>query len=167
MLMLLLFCPTGHHVLENPIHLLKLFSSTKLPVILQSEAAECGLASLAMIVNYHGHKIDLNTLRQNYPVSLKGIGLHGLMKLADRLHFASRAIRLELGELKNIQCPAILHWNLNHFVVLKKVTARSIIVHDPARGEHVLTFEEASKHFLIRKDLPPHAENPLKIKSQR
>jgi ATP-binding cassette subfamily B protein RaxB len=69
------------------------------------------------------------------------------MKLADRLHFATRAVRLELDELKSLQCPVILHWNLNHFVVLKKVTARSIILHDPARGQHTLSFEEASKHF--------------------
>ncbi|MCF6205030.1 MAG: peptidase domain-containing ABC transporter [Methylococcaceae bacterium] len=144
--------------MENPVHLLNLFRSNRLPVILQSEAAECGLACLAMIVNYHGHKIDLNTLRQNYPISLKGTDFHGLIKLSDRLYFSSRAIRLELDELKNLQCPTILHWDLNHFVVLKKVTSRSIIIHDPARGEHVLTFEEASKHFTgVALELTPTA----------
>ena len=28
------------------------------PVILQTEAAECGLACLAMVAGYHGHRID-------------------------------------------------------------------------------------------------------------
>ena len=42
------------------------------PVIRQTEAAECGLACLAMISSYHGHRIDLNTLRRRHPVSLKG-----------------------------------------------------------------------------------------------
>lgn len=145
--------------MENPIHLLKFFNANKLPIILQTEAAECGLASLAMIVNYYGHKIDLNTIRQNHPVSLKGIGLHGLMKIADRLHFATRALRLDLDELKNLQCPAILHWDLNHFVVVKKVTTRSITLHDPARGLHTLTFEEASKHFTgVALELTPTKE---------
>jgi len=154
--------------MENPVRLLQLFNVNKLPVILQTEAAECGLASLAMIANFYGHKIDLNTLRQNHPISLKGIGLHGLMKLADHLHFATRALRLELEELKNIQCPAILHWDLNHFVVLKKVTARSIIIHDPARGEHILSFEEASKHFTgVGLELTPTNEFEQKDEEQK
>ena len=154
--------------MENPIHLLKLFSANKLPTILQTEAAECGLASLAMIANYYGHKIDLNTLRQNHPVSLKGVGLQGLMKIADRLHFATRALRLELDELKNLQCPAILHWNLNHFVVLKNVTARSIIIHDPARGEHTHSYEEASKLFTgVGLELTPTKEFECKDEEQK
>ncbi len=133
--------------MENPVALLKLFDSNKLPMILQTEAAECGLASLAMIANYYGHKIDLNTLRQRYPISLKGLGLHGLMKIADQLHFATRALRLEIDELKNLRCPVILHWDLNHFVVLKKVKNRSICIYDPAKGEQTLSLEEVSKHF--------------------
>ena len=133
--------------MENPAHLLQFLKSNNLSVILQTEAAECGLASLAMVANYYGHKIDLNTLRQRYPISLKGVGLQGLMKIADQLHFSTRALRLELEELKSLQCPVILHWDLNHFVVLKKVGKRSVSIHDPARGERVLSFEEVSRHF--------------------
>ena len=154
--------------MENPARLLKLFRSHKLPVILQTEAAECGLASLAMISNYYGHKIDLNTLRQNHPISLQGIGLHGLMKIADQLHFSTRALRLEMDEIKNLQCPVILHWNLNHFVVLKKVTGRSIVIHDPARGEHTLSFKEASKHFTgVGLELTPTTEFERKDEEQK
>jgi len=127
--------------------LIKLFDTRRLPVILQSEAAECGLACLAMVAGHHGHRVDLNTLRRSCPISLNGIGLQGLMKLADRLQFATRALRLELDELDNLQCPAILHWDLNHFVVLAKVGSRSITVHDPARGRRTLSLEEASKHI--------------------
>ncbi len=133
--------------MENPAKLVRFLKSRKLPVLLQTEAAECGLASLAMVATYYGHKIDLNTLRQRYPISLKGLGLEGLMKIADRLHFSTRALRLELEELKNLQCPIILHWDLNHFIVLKTVKYRSIVIHDPAKGEQVLTFDEVSKHF--------------------
>ena len=121
-----------------------------------------------MVANYYGHKIDLNRLRQSHPVSLKGIGLHGLMKIADQLHFATRAIRLELDELKNLQCPVILHWDLNHFVVLKKVTGRSIILHDPARGKHILSLEEVSKHFTgVGLELIPTKEFERKDEEQK
>lgn len=154
--------------MKNPVYLLQLFNANKLPVILQTEAAECGFACLAMITNYHGHKIDLNTLRQNHPVSLMGIGLQGLMQMADHLHFATRALQLELDELKHLQCPAILHWDLNHFVVLQKVTVRSVIVHDPARGEHVLSFAEASKHFTgIGLELTPTKKFERKQEEQK
>lgn len=154
--------------MKNPVSLLKLFGSNKLPVILQTEAAECGLASLAMIANYNGHKIDLNTLRQRYPISLKGLGLHGLMKIADQLHFATRALRLEIDELKNLQCPVILHWDLNHFVVLKQVKNRSISIHDPARGERTLSLDEVSKHFTgIGLELVPTQEFKAKDEERK
>jgi len=132
---------------SDPQRLLKLFGAARLPVILQTEATECGLACLAMIASFHGHRVDLDALRARYSVSLKGIDLHGLMQLADRLHLATRAVRVELDELKNLRRPAVLHWDLDHFVVLKKVTARSITIHDPARGSHTLSLEEASRHF--------------------
>ena len=69
------------------------------------------------------------------------------MQIADQLKFAFRALRLELDELNKLECPAILHWDLNHFVVLKKVTGRSVIIHDPARGERILSVADVSKHF--------------------
>ena len=49
-----------------------------LPVILQSEACECGLACLAMIASFHGHRIDLNTLRRQHLFSLNGVTLKAL-----------------------------------------------------------------------------------------
>ena len=54
----------------------------RLPVILASEAAECGLACLAMIGRYFGHDVDLNGLRQRYSLSLSGATLRGLMNIA-------------------------------------------------------------------------------------
>ena len=69
---------------------------TRLPRILQTEAAECGLACLAMIASYHGHRIDLNTLRRRYPVSLNGVTMRGLIQVASQLHLASRPLRFEL-----------------------------------------------------------------------
>src|SRR3954468_5949063 len=93
-----------------------------LPVIRQTEAAECGLACLAMVASYHGRRTDLNALRRRHPVSLKGVTLRGLIQIADQLGLASRAVRLEPGHLRQLRLPAILHWDMNHFVVLRDVT---------------------------------------------
>jgi len=81
----------------------------RLPVIRQTEAAECGLACLAMIASYHGHRIDLNTLRRRHPVSLKGVTLRGLMQVAGQLDLAGRPLRFELEHLAQLRLPAIVH----------------------------------------------------------
>ena len=127
--------------------LLNLSGRGHLPVIQQTEAAECGLACLAMIASYYGHRIDLNTLRRRHPVSLKGVTLRGLIQVASHLHFTCRPLRFEIGHLRQLKVPAIVHWDLNHFVVLKSVTRRAVVVHDPAFGERSFPIPEASKHL--------------------
>lgn len=116
-------------------------------MILQAQATECGLACLAMIATYFGHKVDLAYLRRRFLISLKGTTLHALMRFAERLHLGSRALRLEMDDLHRINLPCVLHWELDHFVVLKKVTGRGIEIHDPAFGERKLSWSQVSSGF--------------------
>jgi ATP-binding cassette subfamily B protein RaxB len=115
--------------------------------VLQAEAAECGLACLTMIANFHGHKVDLPGLRRIHPLSIKGITLEALMTAASSLDLSPRALRLELDELPQLQLPAILHWNLSHFVVLEAVDSKGIIIADPQAGRRRLTMKAADRHF--------------------
>tara|TARA_R110002073_G_scaffold2899_1_gene18732 strand:+ start:24528 stop:26675 length:2148 start_codon:yes stop_codon:yes gene_type:complete len=126
---------------------LNLFGKPKLPVILAVEAAECGLAAMAMVAVFHGHDVDLNGLRQRFGLSMAGASLRNLVTLADALCLSSRAIRLDLDDLRSLPAPAILHWGLNHFVVLAKATRSGVIIHDPAVGRVKLSYAEASLHF--------------------
>src|SRR5690606_10299492 len=119
----------------------------RLPVIVQTEAAECGLACLAMIAGYHGRRIDLATLRRRNLVSLKGATLKSLMEIARGLGLATRAVRLELEDLRGLKRPCMLHWRMDHFVVLRRVGPRGIVVHDPASGERRIGMREASAAF--------------------
>ncbi|MGZ5037217.1 MAG: peptidase domain-containing ABC transporter [Usitatibacter sp.] len=138
---------------------LSLGSPRRLPVFLQTEAAECGLASLGMIASFHGHRIDLAGMRRRFTVSLKGATLAYLMQVAGRLHLAPRPLRLELEELSQLRAPCILHWDLNHFVVLKSVDARGAVIHDPAFGVKKLSFADISRHFTgIALELSPTPE---------
>jgi ATP-binding cassette subfamily B protein RaxB len=121
--------------------------SRRLPVVLQTEVAECGVACLAMILSFHGQRVDLGTLRRRYAVSLKGTTLNDLTNIAGAVGLATRALRLELSELPNLRTPCILHWSLNHFVVLARVHGKSITIHDPARGKRRISLEEASREF--------------------
>lgn len=118
-----------------------------LPVVLQTEAAECGLACLTMVLQQHGASTDLAALRTRHAVALTGMTLATLTDIAQREQLGTRGLRLELDELPQLRLPAILHWDLNHFVVLQSVGNGHIVVHDPAFGERRLSLEEASHHF--------------------
>ena len=126
---------------------LHLFRWNKLPVILQAEAAECGMACLAMVAGYHGYQTSLTELRRKFTVSLKGVNLKSLTIAADQLGLSGRGLRCELGDLRQLKTPCILHWGLNHFVVLKKAGRKKVTIHDPAKGKRVLLLSEVSKHF--------------------
>ncbi len=128
-------------------NLLNFGTRRRLPKIIQTEAAECGLACLAMVASYHGHRIDLNTLRRRYPVSLKGVTLQGLIQVANQMQLASRPLRFELDGLKHLRLPAIVHWDMKHFVVLKAVTSNGVVIHDPADGVRTYPLTVASKHL--------------------
>ncbi|MEB0233305.1 cysteine peptidase family C39 domain-containing protein, partial [Undibacterium sp. 10I3] len=76
---------------------------------------------------------------------------------------STRPLRLELEELDQLALPCILHWNLNHFVVLKKITKNwqgkvTLFLLDPAVGERRVTLQEASAHFTgVACELSPSA----------
>jgi ATP-binding cassette, subfamily B, bacterial CvaB/MchF/RaxB len=100
-----------------------------------------------MLSSAHGLRVDLAELRQRFSISLKGANLAQLMQHAKTLGFACRPLRLELEELNQLQLPCMLHWNLNHFVVLTRVCGNKITLLDPAVGKRVMTLAEASAHF--------------------
>jgi ATP-binding cassette subfamily B protein RaxB len=119
----------------------------RLPMLLQTEAAECGLACVCMIGNYYGHNLDLASLRRRFATSLKGATLADVMLIAHRLGMAARPLRLDLEELDKLRRPCILHWDFNHFVVLKAVRANKITIHDPGQGIRDVPMADVSKHF--------------------
>lgn len=119
----------------------------RLPIIQAAEAAECGLACMAMIARWHGHDIDLNGLRQRFSLSMAGATLRSLMLMGDQLGLSPRALRVELSALDKVKTPAVLHWNLNHFVVLKSVGRGNAVVHDPALGARTYSLDELSRHY--------------------
>ncbi len=123
------------------------FFARRIPIILQSEAPECGIACLAMVASYHGHLTDLIAMRVRLSPSLKGVTLKHISQVAEGMGLAARGVQAPLEALGKLQLPAVLHWDMNHFVVLTRVTGKSIVVHDPARGMRKLSIAEASKHY--------------------
>ena len=128
------------------------------PVVLQTETAECALACLVMVGARHGLRTDVPSLRQRFPLSLKGATMLDLLRIATQLNLSPRPLRAELKHLSGLQLPCILHWDLNHFVVLTGFRRGKAVIHDPSRGLRVMPLDEVSTHFTgIVMELSPGA----------
>ncbi len=119
----------------------------RVPVLWQTEAQECGVVCVAMASAYHGRDLDLPDLRARGLAGTRGSTLNDLIALAEAEGLNCRGLRLEPEHLRRLAVPAVLHWDLNHFVVLAKVGRRGIWIHDPAQGRRRMSWAEVSKHF--------------------
>lgn len=119
----------------------------RLPMLLQTEAAECGLVSIAMVAGWFGYRVGPTELKRRFGLSLTGASLKELVRIADEIGLASRPVRLEMSELQLLRLPCVLHWDLNHFVVLQSVGRNEIVIHDPAVGRRRIPMSEASRRF--------------------
>ncbi|MGV4878602.1 peptidase domain-containing ABC transporter [Acetobacter indonesiensis] len=117
------------------------------PIIKQVTSSECGLACIAMVLSYYGNTIDLSTLRRKYSISSKGMKISEIISVLEDCKITSRALRLEIYEIYTLKTPCILHWGLNHFVVLAGFSNKKIIINDPDLGKRVLSIKEVSKEF--------------------
>jgi ATP-binding cassette subfamily B protein RaxB len=119
--------------------------------IRQNEHSECGLACIAMIAGFHGLDIDLATLRRKFGISQRGVTLQSLIAIGQSLGLSARPVRAELEDVEHVIRPAIVHWDLNHFVVLADVkpslSGNRYLVNDPGRGTQWLDEAEFSSHF--------------------
>jgi len=87
------------------------------------------------------------SLRHRFPSSQKGSTLADVMSFTQKLDMGCRAVRLELDELNKLKLPCILHWDMNHFVVLKSINKNTLTIHDPARGARKVAMDEVSRSF--------------------
>ncbi|QDP01091.1 peptidase domain-containing ABC transporter [Thalassotalea sp. PS06] len=122
----------------------------QVPLIMQTEIAECGLACIAMVANYFGHSVDMTSMRQRLQAGSSGMTLPQMMALSEQLQFSTRALQCPLEDVEKLKLPCILHWDMNHFVVLTKVSGsrqKKFTVNDPGKGKRCLTRKEFSDHF--------------------
>lgn len=118
-------------------------SVAKVPVVMQMEALECGAASLTMILAYYGKWIPLEQVREDCGVSRDGSNAKNILLAARNYGLTAKAYRFDPERLKEVgKFPMIVHWEFNHFIVLKGFKGNKVYVNDPARGEVVLSFEQ-------------------------
>ncbi|MEY2935039.1 MAG: hypothetical protein RL033_5788 [Pseudomonadota bacterium] len=130
--------------------------SRRLRVIQQMEAAECGVASLAMILDYHGASIPLDELRDICGTSRDGNTALQLLTAASSLGLDGEGLRLSLDDLERAKRPLILHWGMMHFLVLERFDGKRATLLDPALGRLQLDREELSRRYTgVALDLVP------------
>ena len=120
---------------------------TKVPFIMQMEALECGAACLCMVLAYHGRWLPLEQVRSDCGVSRDGSNARNIYRAAAMYGLKATAFRMEPSELRNIECPAIIHWNFNHFVVLNGFKKNHAVINNPARGTVNVPLDEFDKSF--------------------
>jgi len=126
---------------------LRPFGARRVPFVAASEQNECGLACLAAVSEYLRGELGLVELRELARHSGRGETLLEIRDLAEQIGLNARGVSVELGGLKLISKPAILHWDMNHFVVLERTTRRGIVIMDPASGRIEVPWAEANKSF--------------------
>ncbi len=128
--------------------MIELFGArNSLPMMFQSEVAECGLACLAMLSSYYGRYSDLRSLRERLCLPARGASVKQLLRAGERLDLQGRPLKLGLEDIGRLTLPAVLHWDTDHFVVLRRVNRRSIVIHDPAVGIRKYSLAELDCHF--------------------
>ena len=118
------------------------------PVVMQMEALECGAACLTMIMAYYDKWVPLEQVRLDCGVSRDGSNARNMLIAARNYGFEAQGFRCEIDALRReIQLPCVIHWNFDHFVVLRGFRGRHALLNDPARGDVKVSLEELDRSF--------------------
>lgn len=121
--------------------------SRAVPVILQEENSDCGISCIAMISSFYGNHKTAQQIQMMTNSGNRGVNLKSITDIAGQVGLATRHLKLELTEIENLKLPCILHWRMNHFLILEKAKNGKFIIIDPRSGRKKITESEMSKGF--------------------
>ncbi len=119
----------------------------KVPTVLQVDASECGVASLAMILAYHGISVPLEELRVQCNVARDGSKANNILKASLKYGLEGKGYKKEAEDLRGMNMPVVIHWNFNHFLVLEGIKGNKVFLNDPASGRRTVSYEEFAQSF--------------------
>lgn len=126
----------------------------KMRFIPQHDKMDCGPACLAMIASHYGKVISLRDLREKSFISKEGVSLLGIEEAAKSIGLEGFGGQLQIDDFENEMLPCILHWNQNHFVVLRKCKrkiftgAKLFYIADPSHGFVTINEEKLKSSWL-------------------
>lgn len=118
-----------------------------IPVIYQTEAADCGATCLAIVLEYHKVEYDMNSVRTHLSTGQNGVSARTVLEMARRYGVAGRGVRVSMDAIGRLRAGSILFWNFNHFVVFERATPAYLYIVDPAFGRRRLSVEAAAECF--------------------
>ena len=120
----------------------------RVPVVMQLEALECGAAALCMVMAYYGKWVPLEQVRRDCGVSRDGSKAKNMYIAAEKYGFSVEAFSMSPETLRDKgRFPCIIHWNMNHFVVLNGFRGDTAYINDPARGTVKVSWKEFDESF--------------------
>ncbi|WP_164122318.1 peptidase domain-containing ABC transporter [Sphingobacterium sp. xlx-130] len=125
----------------------------RFPHYKQMDQMDCGATSLRIVFKYYGQQVSIHKIRKLCQTTKNGVNLLGISEAAEKLGFRTYGVRLSLEQLNQIELPAILHWNQNHFVVLYKIKRGRYYISDPASGLVSYDEKEFAKNWFSTKEL--------------
>ena len=150
----------------------KRYGRARTPTILQMEAMECGAAALGIILAYYQRFVPLAELRQSCGVSRDGSQASHILNAARYYGLTAQGFSVELEGLDNLECPYIVYWNFKHFVVIERVSKKSVAINDPSTGPRTISMDEFSQAFTgvvlamePGPDFSPGGEKPSKLQA--
>lgn len=122
----------------------------------QYDAMDCGAACLAMISHYYGRNLTRDKIAELCEITRNGVSMWALKTAAQSLGLQAYGRKLTIRELTEIQpLPCILHWNKNHFVILRRITRKltnksEYVFHiaDPVYGNVKLSTKEFADSWV-------------------
>jgi len=114
----------------------------------QQDQMDCGPTCLRMVARHHGKCFSLQRLREISGINREGVSLLGISEAAEEIGFLAMGAKLSVDEITDVELPAILHWEQNHFVVLYAVKNDRYKIADPASGLIEYTRGEFTKQWL-------------------
>jgi ABC-type bacteriocin transporter len=108
----------------------------------QRDISDCGAACLASVARFYNLDVAVTKIRQHAGTNQKGTNLAGMLEAAKYLGFDAKGVRGTLESLFQVQLPVIAHvivnGQLQHYVVIYKISKQKISIMDPADGKSIV-----------------------------
>lgn len=119
----------------------------RVPQVHADSQVECAAASLVMVLGHHGRETSVAEAHERCQVGRDGATALDIANAARSYGLRVTPLSLELDELEDVPCPAVLHWGFSHFVVLEEYRGSHATIVDPGRGRRRVERGELAEKF--------------------